>query len=116
MPAITMEMLAATSSYSAKLAKPCFLAMLSSSAWTLGSGLSDVALHLLGDRGHVLLGGDEALDLLVGELDLLDRALRRRDAAEVRQRDGGKRRDHQSEHLLHGVILALRSCDAWAER
>src|SRR5262245_19309568 len=44
MPAMMLEMVAATSSYSVKLVKPCFLAMLSNSACILGSGFSAVPL------------------------------------------------------------------------
>ena len=72
MPAMMLEMVAATSSYSVKLAKPCFLAMLSSSACIFGIGLvRRAALQLLGEGLHVLLRRDEPLDMLLGQLDLL---------------------------------------------
>ena len=64
MPAITMEMLAATSSYSCEAGEAVLLGDGLELGLHLGIGLVGVALHLLGHRGHVLLRGDEPLDVL----------------------------------------------------
>ncbi len=44
---------------------------------------------------------DEALDQLLGELDLLQRALRRDRAADAGERDDREGGDKTAEHLLH---------------
>ena len=68
MPDMTVDLLADTSSNSARLAKPLFLAIASACASTFGSsGLSGSAL----DRHHIVVGAHEALNVLLSELDLL---------------------------------------------
>ena len=102
MPAITMEMLAATSSYSSKLAKPCFLAMLSSSACILGSGLSALLCIFSATADMSFCAATNPSICLSVSLTCLTAFCAAADAAEVRERDGRKGRDHQPEHLLHG--------------
>ena len=102
MPAITMEMLAATSSYSSKLAKPCFLAMLSSSACILGSGLSELPCIFSATAAMSFCAAMNPSICLSVSLTCLTAPCATADAGEVRERDRHEGRDHQSEHLLHG--------------
>src|SRR5271165_472038 len=66
-PASTMEMLAATASYSAISLNPCFLVTASSSALYLVLARSEDTFRY---RQHVVLGGDEPLDVILREFDL----------------------------------------------
>jgi hypothetical protein len=78
MAAITIEILAATASYSAKFLNPFFFVAASSSAWYLVLTLTrqDRTLHLFHYSRHFLLGGNESFDVLLRELDLCCHDLR----------------------------------------
>src|SRR5438876_12196275 len=68
MPDMIIVIFTNTSSYWARLAKPFFLATAAACASTFGSsGLSDSATVQL---GYVLVGGHQALNMLVGQFDL----------------------------------------------
>ena len=79
MPAMTMEMVAATSSYSVEAGEAVLLGDALELGLHLRIGLVAVpSCSFSATATHVLLRGDEPLDLLLGQLDLLDLALRRR--------------------------------------
>src|SRR5262249_7254528 len=69
MPYMIIAIFIDASSYSARLAKPLFLAIAPACASTFGSGLSGSAP--LESPRNILGGGHDALNVLVGELDLL---------------------------------------------
>src|SRR6266481_764451 len=69
MPDMIIAIFVDTPSYWARLAKPFFLATASACASTLGSRF--VLIRAIVDLRHVLVGGHEALNLLLRELDLL---------------------------------------------
>src|SRR5262249_33025808 len=77
--AITKEILAATASYSAKILEPVLLGDRVKLSFVLSVGVVRKyrALHLFRYRRHVPLSSDEPLDVLLCELNLRCRDLRR---------------------------------------
>ena len=134
MPPITRLMLSTTLLYSSKLAKPFFFAIAVELRHHLGVRRS-VFGQLVGDRVHLLLRDDHAVDLLLGQRDLLE--LRRLLLAGLRSgglllglcqcavggegcergraagngQGGGKR----ANELTHGNLLEGGACSLQAE-
>src|SRR5262245_49632890 len=57
--------------------------------------------HLFHYRRHVLLGGDESLDVLLRQLDLRDRDARRCAGREASENNGHSH-NGETKHLIHG--------------
>src|SRR5215471_5242060 len=106
MPDMIIVIFVDTSSYSARLVKPFFLARAAACASTFGSGLSDCAIV---EFRHVLVGGHEVLNQLLGKLDLVHLLRSRR--VVMKQSESQKCREQRNQNSptisneRHGIAL-----------
>src|SRR5262245_56547001 len=105
MPDMIITIFVDTSSYWARLAKPFFLA--TTTGLRLHLRIRFVRIRAVVEPRHVLGGGHEALNMLLGELDLL--YLLRNGRAGMKQSESQKRGEQRTQKAStreHGVSLS----------